>query len=111
MAKRGILALLIVMLSGIGAFVYLSPAPPSDSPFPAARRAAELNSQVAAATRARVFASTPHARLRAAQRKARIARGAAARSRARDKLDGPSKRSDSVRTVIRTIRTGTSTDT
>jgi hypothetical protein len=113
MAKRSILALLIVMLSGIGAFVYFSPAPPTETPFAAARRAAELSSQVAAATRAGEVASTPQTRLRAAQRKARIARGAAARARARDKLDGvaaPGKRRP-VRTVIRTIKTDPSPET
>jgi hypothetical protein len=112
MAKRSILAVLILMLSGIGAFVYLSPAPPTEARLAAGRRAAQLNSQVAAATRARAFVSTPNARLRAAQRKARIARGAAARSRARDKLDGvAASKKPAVKTVIRTIKTGPSTDT
>jgi hypothetical protein len=110
MAKRGILALLILMLSGIGAFVYLSPAPPTDTPLAAARRAAQLNSQVAAARRAAELATSPQTRLRAAQRKARLARGAAARARARDKLDGEAAASRrAVRTVVRTIRTPTDT--
>jgi hypothetical protein len=112
MAKRSILGLLILMLTGIGAFVYLSPAPPGESPLAAGRRSAALSSQVAAATRGARSLDTP-AEIRAAERKARFARGAAARARARDRLDGeaaPRRRSDT-RTVVRTIRTGPSKDT
>ena len=82
MGKRSMFSLMMTILVGIGAFVYLSPAPPPQTLLTkAAARQTTVNSSAAAAIRAGAL-EAPHttpAKARAAKRKARTA---AARARA-----------------------------
>lgn len=106
MGKRSTFGLMMAILAGIGAFVYLSPAPPTETLLTKAARSTTVDSAAASAIRAAGL-EVPHttpAQARAAKRKARTA---AARARSRDGLDAVAAPRPKVkeRTVVRTVKT------